>query len=771
MANAEAFFLYKNEWEEWGRLMLKINSGEVILDPFWDPKISTHSYWKVHKERAKGMTLKSNWCDVAYSYIAPGKDNVCFMMSRNYENQLIEEFDFLICSIGAPVGAKVLIQADTDKGRWEKISNVFGEIKQEIRVDIQEATYLETVTIQVISEESGPGYGYIQWIGLENYQNLQAHLKQFTYSVDDLELYIMPEEYEPTYTMRYELIMSHQELEELRLIHNTDMKEKNKSVYEDYIKDYVDVSPENYISEYVNFWTDRRFSRERDFHKALTQKIPTLAVAGSIKKDKSLLRKAARYAISIALCTYWNDAFITQTKGSDWEHRGFVKSIVGYELGIVLDLAGEMFTDEGRELILRRLAEETLGSINFVTWKHDYIFHNNQLAWFSHGRMMAYAILEQHYKHVCPYTDIAYQELVESIENIIYDDGGYGEGPSYMNCIGRNAMFAFYVYARMRKLQLTEIVPEKLKKTGDFIEALSSTVESQDAIPVCDGRPVFEVPTVMYMANLLPESYWMDILNKVLQRDTRIPEDFLSFYFYSRLERKKGTTRSFIHLKDMGMVASTREINEEIVKILVFGNKENADHAHEDKGSFVIEFCNETFAMDAGNADYASSVSYLVKLAKYHNLGVPIGNFKEEPGPERPNTRDVFVHGEGDEKSLSATVDLSYTWRNYFNHYSRSFYSNDPSQLIIEDSYELISGDGLDFGWNTMLPVYIHNQEVTIAGERGIIKIEVEEDVAISMEALPYFDGEKLTRISFQKKGIKGKIILKCNFIVEKMER
>ena len=77
--------------------------------------------------------------------------------------------------------------------------------------------------------------------------------------------------------------------------------------------------------------------------------------------------------------------------GSTFEHRCFVQSLCAHEVALLLDLAGELFTDVGRELLLRRIAEEGLGSINFITWKHEYIFHCNQLAWFTPGRMLGYA--------------------------------------------------------------------------------------------------------------------------------------------------------------------------------------------------------------------------------------------------------------------------------------------------------------------------------------------------------------------------------------------
>ena len=89
-----------------------------------------------------------------------------------------------------------------------------------------------------------------------------------------------------------------------------------------------------------------------------------------------------------------------------------------------------------------------MASINYNAWRHEYIFENNQLIWFSHGRMAAYALLLKEWPRVAPYMEIAYGDIVENIQKTVLPDGGYVEGPTYFTCVGANGGQALYLYAR-----------------------------------------------------------------------------------------------------------------------------------------------------------------------------------------------------------------------------------------------------------------------------------------------------------------------------------
>ncbi|MFQ9800095.1 MAG: heparinase II/III family protein [Clostridia bacterium] len=47
--------------------------------------------------------------------------------------------------------------------------------------------------------------------------------------------------------------------------------------------------------------------------------------------------------------------------------------------------------------------------------------------------------------------------------------------------------------------------------------------------------------------------------------------------------------------------------------MVVLGNRSGAGHAHEDRGSFILEYAGQTFAMDPGTCDYSSSYSMMLQ--------------------------------------------------------------------------------------------------------------------------------------------------------------
>ncbi len=72
-------------------------------------------------------------------------------------------------------------------------------------------------------------------------------------------------------------------------------------------------------------------------------------------------------------------------------------------------------------------------------------------------------------------------------------------------------------------------------------------------------------------------------------------------------------------------MASVRRLGDDEVKLFIMGNKAGAGDAHEDKGSFVLEYAGDTFAMDPGTCDYAHPLSLTLKTCQRHNMLLPTG--------------------------------------------------------------------------------------------------------------------------------------------------
>ncbi|MDQ1300519.1 MAG: hypothetical protein QG637_437, partial [Chloroflexota bacterium] len=393
-----------------------INMAEAIIDPLWDPQLSELPLWRVEPGIAHGLRVYQNWCFAGFEWTRRPASGSALRMTRRFAVDCTP-YDRLIISVMAPANAIFRLAATTDRGELAFAASPAPAIKKEYAIDLAGATRLDDVTLEVEATEDGPANGWFNWLGLQNAALLPRQLAQFERFDAAWEAYLKPESYEPSFTPAYGILINADELAVFRAEHDAFLAQHGASPFTAAADAASRLIPEAMIHDYVNFWGDTRYNRERDHGHLLLRHGPAAAIAGLLGRDKALLRLAARYALAIAMCDHWDDGMICAFPGSNFEHRCFVQSLCVHEISLILDLAGELFTDIGREYILRRIAEEGLGSINFNTWKHEYIFHCNQLAWFTPGRILGYLVLERAMPRARPYTELAYADLIESLDH------------------------------------------------------------------------------------------------------------------------------------------------------------------------------------------------------------------------------------------------------------------------------------------------------------------------------------------------------------------
>ena len=173
---------------------------------------------------------------------------------------------------------------------------------------------------------------------------------------------------------RYGIFLNPKELADLRA-QQPETKVGGESRYVRLAKAARDFVPEKGIHEFAKSGGNvAEHGRTRDRLQPGLPGGPELAVAGLVLRDAGALRMAARYALSLALSEHWEMGFMSRFPGGPWEDRCFRRSYSCQDIAQILDLAGEVFTDAGRTYLLRRLAEEGVGPINYAAWRHEYIF-------------------------------------------------------------------------------------------------------------------------------------------------------------------------------------------------------------------------------------------------------------------------------------------------------------------------------------------------------------------------------------------------------------
>lgn len=754
-------------------LINPINEAEAIIEPFWDPLLSELGQWTIDPGTPHGLVVRQNWCHVAFAWTRRPADGPALRMRRVCGLDC-GDYDGLVLSVMAPPNAVVRMIAETDAGVRQLDAPPAGILKKELVLDLAGATRLEVLTLEVVAGSEGIARGWFNWVGLQHHDRLARRLRTQTVRDERWVRHLKNEAVVPQFRPSYGLVLSAAELDGLRRRHATLTAAGQPSPFVAAAEAAQQVTPEALVHDYVNFWNDSRYNRERDHGKFILNHGLNAALAGHLLQDARLLRLAARFALSIAWCDNWDDGFICRFPGSTFEHRCFVQSLCAYEVAAILDLAGECFTDLGRDFLLRRLAEEALGSIQYNTWRHDYIFGCNQLAWFTPGRMLALGVLNRHWPRVRPYLDIAYHELCDSLDATILADGGYVEGPTYFRCVGRDAGLGIYYYGRAIDRPLAELVPASIQRCGQFAAGLISTDDAQDMVPICDARSLHDLVSQAFMATRLPGSAWGRMLHKALARNEGWPvsrghigqghpssmmDAALAWQWAESVAPATESLPPVVALPDMGPLVSHRRWGGHWVKLLIQGNRAGAGHTHEDKGSFVLEFAGDTFALDPGSCDYSHPLAGVLQQCERHNMLVPFG-FAERPAPCCPLPQDVKPRGTGDATAFHAEINVTPGWERYYRHWHRTWDSPAAHVLTITDDYEIAAGDGVEFYWQTRLPVRTDGGSAVITGRNGRVILDALPDSNWRVDQLPLLDGVQY-RLVLRRPGRAGRLTVK----------
>ncbi len=719
-----------------------INSAEAVFEAFHDPQLSELSQWTVNSDGVTGFKVWQNWLWVQCAWEKPAADDRIVRFSRAYDLDC-SRYDRVIVSCAIPEGGYYTLHAETDAGPRTRRGEPFGPAKRDEWLPLDGAKRIKSFTIEAYFPKGVSGNSWIYWFALQSTVRIPDHLAQWQGYDERWEKYLQPESFEPTFRPTHGLILTADELDAVR-------REFADSPAADAMREAAAearaIRPESLIGQHVNFWNSNSLRRERDHGKVITIHGPNAAQAGMLLKDKTLCRLAARFAISMAHCERWDDCFMSYMPGSTWEQRSFVPSICVYETSLILDLCGEWFTPLGRELVQRRIAEEGIGHLNFNTWWWEYLFHCNQLAWFAPGRILGYLLLERTMpvrceghprpvpSRVAPYTELAVKDLLENLDHVLLPDGGYVEGPTYFTWVARQAFVALHLYARERGKSLQELMPAQIRKTALMAEVLYSTADDKDTIPICDAMYSFP-EALAYLAAFMPDSHWVSMYRKQLRRAGAAPS-LLAMGISRDIPAEGPPLRALVEMPDTGMTSSVRRLGGEIVKLFLMGNKSGASHTHEDKGSFVLEFAGDSFAMDFGVVDYSNPLVEELKTAQRHNMLAP-WSLGLRPKPSNPINANIHAVSRGDEKSFHATMNVTAGWEGWFTQWQRTWDAPAPDTLVITDEWAVAQGEGVVFHWTTPLPMRRAGDKVIIEGRRGLAEITIPPGTEALIEQLP----------------------------------
>ncbi|MFO7973218.1 MAG: heparinase II/III family protein, partial [Candidatus Hydrogenedentota bacterium] len=742
------------ESQEKLRTPVPLNCAEAIIEPFWSEGVSGFPKWTVEDGSAYGLYVHQHWFTVDFEWASKPSEGPALRMWRDF-NVDCSRYNRLILRMAGPKDSIMHIRVDTDEGVRETSSEPFAGDEIEIFLDLDGAAVIRRITLELDARQEGSAVGWLRWIGLQHTERLDDYFARWDMTGVSWENQLKDPAYEPEFAPLYGIFLTPEELAAKREEHERAMAENGESRYSQLAEAAKSYDFKRGIKEFARSGgSNNNEGRMRDIEQYNMPGSPRIAEAALVVRDAEALRAAARYALCLAACRYWDDGFMAYFTGSDWDNRAFRRSYITEDIAYIVDVAGEVLSENGRLYLLRRMAEEGVGRINFVLWRHDYVYRCNQLGFFNTGRMAAYLVMERQWPRVMPYTDIAYEDIVKNLDTVIQPDGGYLETPSYFGATANRNLQTIEWYARARGKDAQKLVPEPLLRTDSYAAVITSTTE-RDIIPYGDSNQNMDTDTLEWMHAIMPGSYWTTLYNKHRARKGEVP-----------LRVAGPRLPAFISLPDTGLMASVRESRGEPVKLFLMGFCVGADHTHEDKGSFVLEFAGQSFATDLGICSYGDPIHHVYKQAQRHNMLAPYGT-PDRPHPRRPLPLDVGPTGEGDETRFHACIDATPGWGDFYKKWVREWDSPTPDTLIIRDEYKLGRGDGVEFYWQTLLPCRLDGRTVTITGDKGIVTVIAPEGTSVRLEELALHGGATQQRIAIRKEGKSGTLEVRVKLMAK----
>ncbi len=745
-----------------------INVAEAVLAPFWDGSMQELANWEVNVGKAEYIFGATSliWSTKQQA------EEVVFSMQRT-ETFSCRGYDQMIVFLSIPQGETLKMTLHTDKGILEKKWRGESPVRDEYMMSLDGAQQISKMILEICrSSETDVSKGRLLWIGLQDSERLPLVLEQFRQlAAQPLDLFMAPGEQMPEFKSKTGLLGKDADL--LSIQEEYQRLKEAAGGQELITEELSGYDPALLMSETLPFANQPIFGRVRDDGRSFKSTL-ALVQKALISKNAELMRMALRNALIFALTPNWDTSFLSDFPDSGWEQRVFSNATVAEAVAVVLDYGDDLLSDAGRQLLLKRLAVDGLGQINFNIWKHKYLFGNNQLAVFTRGRVAAYLTLEQarywNGERVKPYTEMAMQELYDSIEMLIHPDGSFLEGPGYFFYTIGSIQPVLQMYANVRNKNLSSVIPDKMKLLGAFADTLVSTDRRGGLIPFSSsqGEGRFgSISTIQFLAAIAPDSQWTAIYNR-LMRERYHDHLFADLGFWtlrSQVPTEDPPVRPFSELPVMGAMSSTRFFDGKAVKMLLLGSKANSHcHRHNDKGSFVLEFDGDTYAADPGGQNYADADGKNVIRADYHNMLVPMRARENEK--ETVSPVDIRPAGKGDSNTFYAEIHPAPASNGDFLQWKRSIESESPEKFVITDSYQTSpEHEGVRFLWITQLPQQQTGPNtIRLEGESSYALLHFPEGVKFSTETLLVRRKENYSRLNFAKEGSSGVIRIEVEF-------
>jgi hypothetical protein len=490
-------------------------------------------------------------------------------------------------------------------------------------------------------------------------------------------------------------------------------------------------NPETEICEDAPGNHGPRYVRPRNIKHRGLRDVTLAAFISLLDRDPELARIVCRAVMSACHWPHWSWSFMNRFPGSAWNTRCFAEAGVANVCSVALDWAGAALTPHGREVVCHNLWMKGLAPIELDFQNRAYIRTMNQGIVFSQGRILATLSLMRCWPHAGEMLPVMERDLKEMIEAYVLPDGGTDEGIGYWFYTFNTILPVMAALARREGVTLRDYLPPVLRIASDFLQTLLSTTgEIGTGIPIGDAHTGALGATPFLLLGAAGDSA-AGALGATMAASS--PERCGVFDFIYGPEERAPVPivfKPFLRLSQCGYLASRRPDSQFCeVKFLLVGGKINASHAHQDRGSFVLEAGGDILAMDRGVTHYGHPATGLMKRAHLHNVLIPVrtdGMFAQQL---QPFSYAVIPEGRGDAQTLEASVDCTAAWPDDFKQSVRSVESPDPRSFLIRDRVECLRQQAVEFRLHSAHPIRQDGNHLRVVGPHATLCIRPEWDL------------------------------------------
>ena len=726
-----------------------INEAEAVFQRFYDPHRCYLESWKFESDENTDSEITQRFHATEINW-QRGQGGLVGKLSKDVEVDA-GCYDRLIvcCTLPETTRLKIAIESDgaTQGVIQEKGTNTSEEWDKAFQGDV-----ISHVEIELIDDGEGPANAMLFWLGLADsarLKEMQERPSPWQGAWDDL---MIPQGESVEMKPAIGLLFGEQDLKRLRA-------KIQKSPYKDLMdclrrqaREFANNEPWRGVGPYPNMQSPRCYRLRGEEHISLLA-MRLGAFIGLLDEDEELCRMAADHALALAHCDKWQPEFLPTIAGSAWEQRAFHEYRYAHNLIFAWDWAGSFLTDSGKQVLAQAVSIKALPWILQTLMRHPYVRGCNQGAYFSWGAIICELALCSLYPHGDELLDPAIAALDQTVNKYFEEDGGAYEGPGDVTSTAAHALAAYALVARHRDQPVEELVPPNLKNVSQYIRTMLSTSPPYgSAINVADGG---RAGIVVYqeclglLASVTGDTGVGALLNGMAQEglhtdNTATPGAAFNIVFGpEELPPPSAETPVFNVLEQTGMLCSCRPSPHGPVRLQLIGAPARAGHAHDDRGSFVIEAFGEEIVYERGQMPYDDPRCSTIQFARYHNLLIPAGPDNALPRQLNPCPEATIPSGTGDEQTLDCSIDVSAAWGGLVQRCVRRIVSNTPCEFIIEDEIDLPAKRSVSFHLHSKFPWTKTETGWVTRGDVTSLTVRPDWQTAVEQGEEDFVDGQK----------------------------